>query len=117
MATAHNGDVELYYETFGRPGSRRCSWSTGSGRSASTTPSPGARSSRRTGYQVVRFDNRDVGLSSQLDGQTYSLPDMAGDAVAVLDAVGAERAHVHGVSMGGMIVQWLAIDHADGCSR
>ena len=40
------------------------------------------------GYQVVRFDNRDVGLSSKLDGVRYTLADMAGDAVAVLDALG-----------------------------
>ena len=64
------------------------------------------------GYQVVRFDNRDTGLSSKLDGVDYTLADMAGDAIAVLDAVGVERAHVMGLSMGGMIVQRLAIDHA-----
>ena len=65
------------------------------------------------GFQVVRFDNRDVGLSSKLDGTEYSVGDMALDALAVLDAVGVERAHVMGLSMGGMIVQRLAIDHAD----
>jgi pimeloyl-ACP methyl ester carboxylesterase len=65
------------------------------------------------GYQVIRFDNRDVGLSSKLEGIEYALSDMARDAVAVLDAVGVERAHVMGLSMGGMIVQRLAIDHPD----
>ncbi len=66
------------------------------------------------GYHVVRFDNRDVGLSSKLDGEPdYALADMASDAVAVLDAVGAQRAHVLGCSMGGMVVQRLAIDHPD----
>ena len=65
------------------------------------------------GFQVVRFDNRDVGLSTKLDGMDYSLVDMADDAVAVLNAVGVDRAHVMGCSMGGMIVQRLAIDHAD----
>jgi pimeloyl-ACP methyl ester carboxylesterase len=61
---------------------------------------------------VVRFDNRDVGLSSKLDGVDYKLADMARDALAVLDEIGVERAHVMGLSMGGMIVQRLAIDHA-----
>jgi pimeloyl-ACP methyl ester carboxylesterase len=65
------------------------------------------------GFQVVRFDNRDVGLSSKLDGIDYSLADMGDDAVAVLDAIGCEKAHVMGCSMGGMIVQRLAIDHGD----
>ena len=62
---------------------------------------------------MVRFDNRDVGLSTRLNGATYSLADMADDAVTVLDAVGVDQAHVMGCSMGGMIVQRLAIDHAD----
>ena len=65
------------------------------------------------GYQVVRLDNRDMGLSSKVDGVEYSLTDMADDVVAVLDAIGVEQAHVMGVSMGGMIVQRLAIDHPD----
>jgi pimeloyl-ACP methyl ester carboxylesterase len=61
----------------------------------------------------VRFDNRDVGLSTKPEGTNYTLVDMAADAIAVLDAVGAAKAHVMGCSMGGMIVQRLAIDHAD----
>jgi pimeloyl-ACP methyl ester carboxylesterase len=65
------------------------------------------------GYRAIRFDNRDTGLSSKLDECLYSLRDMAGDAVAVLDAANAERAHVMGLSMGGMIAQRLAIEHGD----
>src|SRR5262245_28032373 len=65
------------------------------------------------GYHVVRFDNRDTGLSTKCENETYTLADMAGDVIAVLDAVGAERAHVLGVSMGGMIVQRLALDHRE----
>ena len=62
----------------------------------------------------MRFDNRDVGLSSKLDGvEPTRWPTWPLDAVAVLDAVGVERAHVMGLSMGGMIVQRLAIDHPD----
>lgn len=85
------------------------------------------------GFQVIRFDNRDVGLSTQtswtpptrrrtvmamvtrrpLTGVGYTMVDMADDAVAVLDAVGVGSAHMVGVSMGGMIVQEIAIGHPD----
>ena len=64
------------------------------------------------GLRVVRFDNRDVGLSSRVH-EKYTLSDMAADAVAVLDAIGVERAHVMGLSMGGMIVQTMAIEYPD----
>jgi len=65
---------------------------------------------RPRGFRVVRFDNRDVGLSSHLKGgPKYTVDDMADDAFAVLDAVGARTAHVAGWSMGGMIVQAMAI--------
>jgi pimeloyl-ACP methyl ester carboxylesterase len=68
------------------------------------------------GYYVVCFDNRDVGLSTWFDGvdttsPSYSLSDMADDAVGLLDALGIDAAHVVGVSMGGMIAQTVAIEH------
>lgn len=65
------------------------------------------------GFQVVRFDNRDVGKASRMQGSprsSYLLADMAADAIAVLNDVGWETANVFGQSMGGMIVQQLAID-------
>jgi pimeloyl-ACP methyl ester carboxylesterase len=83
------------------------------------------------GYRVIRFDNRDVGLSTHLDDApviemtalaqalergerlnlTYTLNDMAADAVGLLDALGIGRAHVVGRSMGGMIAQVIAAEH------
>ncbi|MEM7094594.1 MAG: alpha/beta hydrolase [Actinomycetota bacterium] len=64
------------------------------------------------GFDVVRYDNRDAGRATPTQGG-YLLADMANDAIAVIDAVGWETAHVFGMSMGGMIVQQLGIDHAD----
>lgn len=86
------------------------------------------------GFRVVRFDNRDVGLSHKFDNMkaphpirqmigkrffpkrkiaSYSLSDMAADAVGVLDALNIDKAHVVGASMGGMIGQLVAADHAE----
>ncbi len=67
------------------------------------------------GYRVIRFDNRDSGLTAWL-GETpesYRLADMANDAIELLDHLEIEKAHVVGASMGGMIAQRIAIDHPD----
>ena len=113
MAIARNGDVELHYETFGDPGDPTLLLVNGLGSQCINFPAAWCEMFAARGYQVVRFDNRDVGLSSKLEGVEYTLADMARDAVAVLDGVGVERAHVMGLSMGGMIVQRLAIDHVE----
>jgi pimeloyl-ACP methyl ester carboxylesterase len=64
------------------------------------------------GYRAIRYDNRDTGLSTWPTA-AYAMADMANDGIAVLDAAGVGRAHIAGVSMGGMIVQRMAIDHPD----
>lgn len=64
------------------------------------------------GCHVVTFDNRDAGLSQDCDGpEGYTLSDMAADTVGLMDALGIERAHVLGMSMGGMILQIMALEH------
>ena len=70
------------------------------------------------GFRVISFDNRDVGLTTKSGGSppadgspAYTLGDMAADGMALLSAIGVDRAHVVGASMGGMIVQRMAIDH------
>lgn len=63
-------------------------------------------------YRTIVFDNRGAGKSGLTAGP-YPVAQMADDAVAVLDAVGVERAHVYGISMGGRITQELALSHPD----
>jgi pimeloyl-ACP methyl ester carboxylesterase len=113
VSTARNGDVALHYEVFGDPDQPTLLLINGLGSQCINYAEPWCRRFCDEGFQVVRFDNRDVGLSSKLDGVDYSLADMADDAIAVLDAIGCQKAHVMGCSMGGMIVQRLAIDHGD----
>jgi pimeloyl-ACP methyl ester carboxylesterase len=130
MPVATNGLVELYYETFGRPDNETVLLINGLGSQCINYDVALCEKFVENGFFVIRFDNRDVGLSSKLDDFTprivdivtavrgghvpdvpYRLCDMARDAVAVLDANGVDSAHVVGMSMGGMIVQQLAIDH------
>ena len=83
------------------------------------------------GFRVIRYDNRDVGKSEKLKGIPnmgdvmqalkagtkadipYHLSDMAADGMGLLDALGIKRAHIMGISMGGMIVQSMAINHPE----
>ena len=113
MSVARNGDVEIHYETFGDAGDPPLVLVNGLGSQCINYDVEWCELFAAEGYRVIRFDNRDVGLSSKLDGIEYSVADMADDVLAVLDAEGIDRAHVMGLSMGGMIVQRLAIDHPD----
>jgi pimeloyl-ACP methyl ester carboxylesterase len=71
----------------------------------------GARDDFAARHRVIVFDHRGTGESDKPGQPAYSTRGFAGDAIAVLDAVGVARAHVYGVSMGGRIGQWMAIDH------
>lgn len=63
-------------------------------------------------FQVITWDYRGTGQSDKPAAPAYSTRGFAADAIAVLDDLAVERAHVYGVSMGGRVAQWLAIDHA-----
>src|SRR5690348_5186857 len=108
-----NGAYDIYYDTTGEPGGRPLLLIHGLGAQCIEWPQGLLDAFVDAGFFVIQFDNRDVGLSTKSNGESYLLSDMAADAVAVLDAVSVERAHVFGVSMGGMIAQTLAIEHPE----
>jgi pimeloyl-ACP methyl ester carboxylesterase len=96
VSTARNGEVAIHYEVFGDPDQPTLLLVNGLGSQCTNYAVQWCQLFCDQGFQVVRFDNRDVGLSSKLDGIDYSLADMGDDAVAVLNAIGSERAHVMG---------------------
>lgn len=131
MPRARANGIELEYESFGRAGDPPLLLVMGLGAQMILWHDEFCGALAERGFHVTRFDNRDVGRSTWLDaagmpdvlgalaaagaGQPidapYRLSDMAGDAVALLDTLGAGSAHVVGASMGGMIAQTLAIEH------
>ena len=112
-AWARNGDVRLWWQHFeGAPGATRLLLVNGLGSPSVSYQLGFVERLVAAGFEVIRFDNRDVGRSSRVD-VPYDASDMASDAVAVLDAAGWGRAAVFGQSMGGMIAQQLVIDHSE----
>ncbi len=122
--------IDLCYETFGSPDDPAILLVMGLGGPMGwwTTEFCERLSSR--GYLVIRYDNRDTGRSTKLKQHRvrradivraaagrgtppYTVSDMAGDAIGLLDHLGITSAHVAGVSLGGMIAQTLAIEHPD----
>jgi pimeloyl-ACP methyl ester carboxylesterase len=121
--------IELCYDTFGDPAAAPLLLVMGLGGQMIQWDEAFCTQLAERGFHVVRFDNRDVGRSQRFTGggrlgvvellrlrlfgtpvrASYTLRDMAEDAVGLLDALGITRAHVVGVSMGGMIAQELAI--------
>jgi pimeloyl-ACP methyl ester carboxylesterase len=122
------GDLTICYETFGDPADETVLLIMGLASQMIHWDERFCRLLVDRGFHVVRFDNRDSGRSSRVNGRppglkdmvlrnpkaaTYTLSDMAADAVGVLDHLGIARAHVVGASMGGMIAQTVAIEHPD----
>jgi len=132
MPTTAANDIEICYESFGDDDAPPILLVMGLG-AQMTLWSPGFMSELLDrGFRVIRFDNRDVGLSTKTDGPPpdvmamymafaagqaieapYTLSLLAADAVGLLDALEIPAAHIVGASMGGMIAQTMAIEYPD----
>nr|BFE72786.1 alpha/beta hydrolase [Actinoplanes digitatis] len=129
MPDVRSNGIQLRYETLGEHDAPALLLIMGLGAQLIDWPQDFCELLAARGLRVIRFDNRDAGLSSALpqlgvpdvrgilggDRTTvpYLLADLAADAAGLLDALGVERAHVTGLSLGGMIAQQLTIDHPD----
>ncbi len=116
MPMADVNDVTLYYETHGRRGDPAIVLIRGLGTQMIEWPSALIDGLVKEGFEIIAFDNRDAGLSSEMSGATgnppYRLEDMARDVVGLLDHLNIDSAHIFGISLGGMIAQHVAIEHA-----
>jgi pimeloyl-ACP methyl ester carboxylesterase len=121
-------EVELCYQTYGDPDGEPLLLVMGLGGPMTWWDDELCRLLALEGFHVIRYDNRDTGRSTRIRARVtrsqlvrafggrkvrtpYSMADLAGDAVALLDHLGLESAHVAGISMGGMIAQTVAIEH------
>jgi pimeloyl-ACP methyl ester carboxylesterase len=131
MAQADSNGIQIEYETFGEPGSQPLLLIMGVAGQLILWDEELCRKIAQRGHYVIRFDNRDVGLSTKMDdagvpdimktiealmmGEAvhppYTIEDMADDAVGLLDALDIEKAHICGMSMGGMIAQTIAVNY------
>ncbi|MFG1945217.1 alpha/beta fold hydrolase [Nonomuraea sp. NPDC048826] len=118
-ASAHG--IDIAYESFGSPDGRPLLLIMGLGAQLIHWDDEFCEQLAEQGHHVVRFDNRDAGLSTHLHDAgvpqpgkpAYLLDDMAEDVAGLLDALGWPAAHLVGASMGGMIAQTLAIRHPE----
>ena len=133
MAQVTANGIQIEVETHGDPANPPLMIIMGLGSQLTHWPDELVDAFVEDGFYVIRHDNRDVGLSQKFDeagipspqdvigkilngedpGLAYTLPDMAADAIGVLDALNIDKAHIMGVSMGGMIVQEMAADYPD----
>ncbi len=125
--------LRLCYEEYGAPENPAIVLIMGLGTQMIAWPEPFCQQLAESGYRVIRFDNRDVGLSEKLEHEKpinmltlfarqrlglsikvpYTLRDMALDTIGLLDFLGIDKAHWVGASMGGMIAQVLAAEHPE----
>jgi len=132
--TEANG-IALHYEDAGDPSAPVMLLIMGFGAQLTLWPDELVESLVGEGFRVIRYDNRDVGLSQKFDGVKapgpvkltlmskigltpkvpYTLADMAADGIGLLDALDIPRAHIVGASMGGMIGQHMAAKYPDRC--
>ncbi|CAN5589581.1 alpha/beta hydrolase [soil metagenome] len=133
MAKVKANGIEIEYETAGNKADPALLLVMGLGAQLTVWPDSLFQGLAKQGFHVIRFDNRDTGLSTdfgsagvpnlvaavqkvmkgeKLDAP-YLLKDMAADAIGLLDALAIERAHMVGASMGGMIVQIIAAQHPE----
>lgn len=128
MPRVHANGIEIEYETFGDPAAQPLLLITGLGAQMTSWDEAFCDQLAGRGFHVIRFDNRDSGLSTLMEEAgypdiaaafsgnaqpAYQLDDLAADAVGLLDALGIDGAHVVGASMGGFIAQLVAINHPD----
>ncbi|QKW08525.1 alpha/beta hydrolase [Streptomyces sp. NA04227] len=130
MARTTANGIEIEYETFGSAGDPALLLVGGLGQQLTAYPEGLCRLLADAGFHVIRFDNRDSGLSwghpddtprpdwgaivtGDYASAAYLVADLADDAAGLLDALGITGAHLVGMSMGGMIVQQLAISRPD----
>ena len=131
MPKAKVNNIEIEYETIGDPISKPLLLIAGLGSQLLAWTDEMCENLANHGFFVIRFDNRDIGLSTKFEDAgmpnfveisaaythgeiskvPYTLEDMAGDAVGVLDVLNIDKAHICGASMGGMIAQVLAYRH------
>jgi len=125
--------LSLFYEDHGNPDHEAILLVMGLGAQLTLWPDEFVEALVARKYRVIRFDNRDIGLSDKMEGARapklawqvirkrigwpakvpYTLDDMADDAAGLLEALQIKRAHVVGASMGGMIAQLMAVNHSD----
>ncbi|HEX3793039.1 MAG TPA: alpha/beta hydrolase [Acidimicrobiales bacterium] len=127
MPTAHVNGIDIAYEVSGDPADPALLLVMGLGAQLIVWPEAFINQLTKHGLYVISYDNRDVGLSTKLEGlpdvvglfggdftsAPYTIEDMADDGVALLRHLGIAKAHVAGASMGGMIVQAMVIHHPD----
>jgi len=129
MPSVRANGITIEYDTFGNAADPAVLLIMGLGAQMITWDEGLCQAIADRGYHVIRFDNRDVGLSEKIEGgpqpnvlaamtgdtssASYTLSDMAADAAALLTELGIDKAHIVGASMGGMIAQTLAIEHPD----